>query len=502
MNEKPENISKEELEEYFTSTNYSLSLSLGTCQVLEQLGSGGNGVVYKAKLYEKLIAIKFLLSKDFDCIKDQRLKRFLEEYINIISLDDQRSIVRYLDFDQIMIKNVQVPLILMKLCDSCLSNINRDSATAIKLFEFLMNVLERLHLYGIIHRDLKPENILLDGKEFVLADFGVAGFNPDMFTVLAETGTGERIANRLFSAPEQENPQETPKTTMDIFALGQILQWYATGSTHRGTGRKRITSVFPELEVIDRVVDKCLYHDPSERFQSIQEVRDFIKTNQEPKVDPYKYLELFDQICCQYFPKREMNIAFSDNLIKINNFFSELNQSLDKFEGCLWLLQGYGTLNISELKKTVDCTWKINNNEYEVKEIWIYVSDSTLNNFILVHYSQGKPFPKESEDEYKAYIVDDECFITESEYNSGWMETSEGTSNLSDHKVEIIRRQRKSGYFFISTLYNNVSNSDSDRINEQFISYFNQANKTPSISEVNDFAESIRKKKHPSVYIC
>lgn len=502
MNEMPDNISKEELEEFFKSINNSLSLSLGSCQILEQIGKGGNGVVYRAKLFDKVIALKFLLSKDFGCIKDQRLKRFLEEYINIISLDEQKYIVRYMDYDQVVVKNVRIPLILMKLYDGCLLNKNKDSATANKLFEFLMNALEKLHLCGIIHRDLKPENILLENNEFVLADFGVADFNPDMFTVLAKTGTGERIANRLFSAPEQENQQEHPKVTMDIFALGQILQWYATGSTHRGTGRKRITSVFPELEIIDEVVDKCLQQNPAERFQSIHEIKEFVKNNQEPKVYPYEYLKLFDHICCKHFPKRQMMVAYSDNLTKISNFFSELNQALFLLKGYLWWFQGIGNLEIFKIKKiNGDCTWIINEDEYEIKEIWIHGDESHCNNFILVHYNEGKAFPKESEDEYHAIIVDDERFITGSEYNSGWMETSEGTSKLSDHKVEIVRRQRKSGYFFISTFFNNISNSDSDISNASFLNELDETNKSPSVEDVRSFAQSIGRNKHRSVYI-
>lgn len=64
------------------------------------------------------------------------------------------------------------------------------------------------------------------------------------------TRTGERLGNRLFSAPEQENANTKPAKTMDIYAIGQVLQWFATGETHRGTGRESIPGISEALKII------------------------------------------------------------------------------------------------------------------------------------------------------------------------------------------------------------------------------------------------------------
>lgn len=499
MSTKSDNISQEELEEYFQSSRNKLTLSLGQCQILRRLGKGGNGLVYKAKIFEKDVAIKFLLSKDNGKLKNQRLKRFHEEYINIINLDDQKNIVRYLDFDQLLIDKVKVPLIIMKLYEGSLNNENKNQITFLKLFDFLINTLEKLHHNGIIHRDLKPENILMDKNEFILADFGVADFNPDIFTVLAETGTGERIANRLFSAPEQENLQEPPKVTMDFFAIGQILQWYATGATHRGTGRTKITTIFPGLNIYDDVIEICLRQVPSERFQSVQGIRYFIKSRQEPRIDHYEYMILFDRLCCKNFPKRERNIAYSDNIERIDNFMSDLKQNLVHFKSYLWWFQGRGNLSIEEIEKKGNGTWKINTYEYDIKEIWIHGDETVNNTFVLFHYNKGKPFPEENENEFHAIIVDDKDFITTSEYDNAWMETTEGTSPLSEHKVEVIHRQEASGYFFICSTFNNLSDRASDMANEAFIEYLIVNGKIPSIEEVSAFANKISRNRHHSL---
>jgi hypothetical protein len=110
----------------------------------------------------------------------------------------------------------------------------------LNLFKFLISTIEKIHNEGIIHRDIKPENILIENNNYLLADFGIASFNPEIFKIIAETDKKERVGNRLFSAPEQEEKGVEAHPTMDIYAIGQVLQWYATGSTHRGTGRQKI----------------------------------------------------------------------------------------------------------------------------------------------------------------------------------------------------------------------------------------------------------------------
>jgi serine/threonine protein kinase len=119
------------------------------------------------------------------------------------------------------------------------------------LFKFLINAVSFIHSHGIIHRDLKPENILVEGDQYVLADFGIANYNPEMFLLKADTPKGERLGNRRFSAPEQEDGGVLPHPTMDIYAMGQIIQWFVTGSIHRGTQRARISDIIPGCEVHD-----------------------------------------------------------------------------------------------------------------------------------------------------------------------------------------------------------------------------------------------------------
>ena len=61
---------------------------------------------------------------------------------------------------------------------------------------------------------------------------------------------------------------------MDIYALGQIMQWFVIGDTHSGTRRKTLNTVLNKRLIygLDQIIDKCLRSDPKERYQSMEEL--------------------------------------------------------------------------------------------------------------------------------------------------------------------------------------------------------------------------------------
>ena len=136
--------------------------------------------------------------------------------------------------------------------------------------------------------------------DFVLSDFGIANYNPELYTLKAKTEKRERLANYEFSAPEQAEKDANPDPSMDIYALGQVCQWYVFGETHKGTNRTRITDIFKseETEVIEIVLNKCLYNNPKERYQNINEIFGHINQIKDSrrKVDPFKEMYLLDDV--------------------------------------------------------------------------------------------------------------------------------------------------------------------------------------------------------------
>ncbi|MFD3781606.1 serine/threonine-protein kinase [Streptomyces sp. NPDC058612] len=139
----------------------------------------------------------------------------------------------------------------------------------------MAEALHVIHGAGIVHRDLKPSNVLLAADGPRVIDFGIA-FAADATSL---TGSGVTIGTPAFMAPEQAaGHRVTPAT--DIFALGQVAAYAATGSPAFGEGTShgvlyRIVHEEPDLTgVPDRLtelVTRCLAKDPSAR-PSVAEV--------------------------------------------------------------------------------------------------------------------------------------------------------------------------------------------------------------------------------------
>lgn len=140
-----------------------------------------------------------------------------------------------------------------------------------------MSTLNLVHRKGIIHRDIKPENILVDDENFVLSDFGIAHYDKDDFPIDNKTKQGERLANIEFSAPEQINNQYKVTQTADIYSMAQVMYWFVFGTVNRGTGAENISQRYnwDNAHIFDTIIARCLRNNPSERFQSIDEIIKF-----------------------------------------------------------------------------------------------------------------------------------------------------------------------------------------------------------------------------------
>ncbi len=261
---------KKTLREYI-KPNIIIETKLGKINSIKPIGEGGNGLVFSGKLYNFEIALKFLVNSD-----QKKLERFKAEYLFTNFLPANDYIAKTLFYDEIEIKDISFPVIVMKKYDDKLKR-NKDKVPSLqeleRIFYFLLNSLDFIHKEGIIHRDIKPQNILTNGDNFVLCDFGIANYDPDIFKEKKfETKKGERLGNYSFSAPEQASGAK-PHKTMDIYALGQICQWYATNNIHKGTSRDHIFDYIKGTELIDEIIDKCLSNNPKDRFQNIEEIR-------------------------------------------------------------------------------------------------------------------------------------------------------------------------------------------------------------------------------------
>jgi serine/threonine protein kinase len=134
-------------------------------------------------------------------------------------------------------------------------------------FGQVLDGTEAAHLLGVWHRDVKPENVLFSAETgtLVVADFGIAHFEEEELLTAVETKNDERLANFLYSAPEQRSRGQKVDSKADIYALGLILNEMFTGTVPQGTGFRRVVEAAPEYAYLDGLIELMIRHDPALR---------------------------------------------------------------------------------------------------------------------------------------------------------------------------------------------------------------------------------------------
>ena len=157
---------------------------------------------------------------------------------------------------------------------------------AVSLAVQIAAALEAAHAKGILHRDLKPGNVLLTPNGPKLLDFGLAKLKAHGDSEATQTIEGTVVGTAAYMSPEQAQGQPLDERS-DIFSLGAVL--YEMLSGRRAFPGERVLTTLgavihkdPEpLQApldINRIVSKCLRKSPSERYQTVQEVRSALAT--------------------------------------------------------------------------------------------------------------------------------------------------------------------------------------------------------------------------------
>ena len=438
----------------YIKENPELDLKLGKLQIDKtSIGQGANSLVFKGKLLNNAIAVKFFTNETQN---KSKLERFRAEYLNIVLLENNYGIVKLLGYDEVTIDGMLYPLILMKKYEKHLKIYSKEikdpvfkKKVFLKLFDFLMQVLKNIHNAGIIHRDIKPENILVLNDEFYLTDFGIAYYNPDCFSYKAETEKGEILKNYAFSAPEQNDKGVVPTNMMDIYAMGQVLQWFINDNPHNGTERIKLLG----FDLHDEIVERCLNQTPEKRFKNIEEIDSFILEKQ--KIDPYKYahetVQKFREVIAKTYPKKSRDWFMEFDDVKINILLNNLAEMDFKYSLSM-LDNDYLEVKHIKLKRSNDGIWLLGPCNLELN--WYFVqgySESSYSEreFILIYLKSSKSFGiDESQSDYEeAYLVDDSHYITLEEADNGYAEINRKIIDLKNHKVEM--RASTVPYYFL-----------------------------------------------------
>jgi len=249
-------------------------------EVLELLGRGGMGVVYKARQpqLDRPVALKILLRRHSDGGRDNAFaERFAREARALARLNHPNIVAVY-DYGQAG----GYAFLLMEYVDGLslrqlLQRGNLPPEEALGILPQVCAALQFAHQQGVIHRDIKPENILLDKQGRVkIGDFGIAKMaGPAQPAGL--TSAQQVIGTPHYMAPEQvENPQ-TVDHRADIYSLGVVFYEMLTGELPLGKFAPPSHKSWADAR-LDEVVLHALEKEPSMRYQQAGEVKTAVET--------------------------------------------------------------------------------------------------------------------------------------------------------------------------------------------------------------------------------
>jgi predicted Ser/Thr protein kinase len=242
-------------------------------EVLESVGRGGMGFVFKARQpnLDRMVALKLLpdrMGRDPEFAERfNREGKFLARlnHPNIVSIHD---FGRTADFYFLTMEFVDGVNLRQAMQAGRFS-----PSEALEIVPQICGALQYAHGQGVLHRDIKPENILLDGKGGVkIADFGIAKLIGEERASITLTQTGARLGTPQYMAPEQlERPNDVDHRA-DIYSLGVVFYELLTGELPIGRFDPP-SATTPVGSRVDQVVMRTLEKDRGKRHQSAGELK-------------------------------------------------------------------------------------------------------------------------------------------------------------------------------------------------------------------------------------
>jgi serine/threonine protein kinase/tetratricopeptide (TPR) repeat protein len=259
---------------------------LGNYEILEEIGRGGMGVIYRARQRHsrRIVAVKRVLGYHAD--SRETLARFRREAQAAASLDHPNILPIY----EVSESEDGLPFFSMKFApggslQEVGPTLKNDPRQCVALVAKITRAVQYAHSKGILHRDLKPGNILLDARgEPLVSDFGLAKWldtTSDLTRTLTIFGTPGYIA------PEQASGSvKQLKPAADVYSLGAILFDLLAGrppflgSHALSVIRQAAESPAPKLRTLSKVADRdleticahCLEREPGARYHSAHDL--------------------------------------------------------------------------------------------------------------------------------------------------------------------------------------------------------------------------------------
>jgi serine/threonine protein kinase/tetratricopeptide (TPR) repeat protein len=263
------------------------SLFAGKYQITELLGKGGMGIVYKAEdlKLKRTVALKLIIPEALE--SEKRKARFVVEAQAAAALNHPNICTIY-DIEE----GEGMPFIILEYIEGqslkrIIEEKPHDIDDSIELAMQIADGLQEAHEKGIVHRDIKSGNIMITHKgQAKITDFGLAKLLDD--SVITRTATV--MGTVPYMSPEQASGDNVDHRT-DIWSLGVVIFEMLTGRfPFKGESEQAIlhSIIYDEPRAVtgirsgiplefERILDKCLEKDVSQRYQSVADLKADLK---------------------------------------------------------------------------------------------------------------------------------------------------------------------------------------------------------------------------------
>jgi serine/threonine protein kinase len=264
-------------------------------RIVEKLGEGGMGVVYKARdtRLDRFVVIKVLPAEKV--ADSERKDRFVKEAKAASSLNHPNIITIYDIGEAEGVDFIAMEFVSGKTLDQLISRHGMRLNEALKCSVQIADALARAHSAGIVHRDLKPGNIMVNDYGLVkVLDFGLAKLTEATLnsgddstrTLRPTTEEGKIVGTVSYMSPEQAEGKKVDARS-DIFSFGAVLYEMVTGGQafHGDTKASTLAAILkdsprPPSQLVDglpreveRLISRCLRKEVNQRSQHMDDVK-------------------------------------------------------------------------------------------------------------------------------------------------------------------------------------------------------------------------------------
>jgi predicted Ser/Thr protein kinase len=259
----------------------------GSYELMEEIGRGGMGVVYKAKQrsLNRTVAIKLLVSGAYS--SESLVRRFQIEAESAAGLQHPGIVAIHECGEQDNQPYYAMEYVKGRNLSEVSNSQPLESRRAAVYLRAIAEAVHYAHTRGILHRDLKPSNVLIDGDDRPrITDFGLA---KQMHGQTEVTMAGQMLGSPNYSSPEQSaGQQEAVGIASDVYSLGALFYHLLTGRPPflAGSTQETLRLVFETEPIspntlnptvpsdLDTICLKCLEKTPAKRYASAQDLAD------------------------------------------------------------------------------------------------------------------------------------------------------------------------------------------------------------------------------------